>query len=356
MSGWRKTWSFGAGDTDVGAHEGHGETSETLERRFEVSGMPRLRVSNVSGATGISAGEPNEVLVRARKRVRGWSEERARRLLENVEIRMEQSGDEVLVEARLFQQERGWLELFRGGRVAVDFDIRVPREASVEASTVSGDLAVTGTRGPHDLRSVSGDVTIEDVQGPTQVRSVSGDINAARFAGRVEANSVSGEIAFSRSRVKMPDVVTVSGDVAIDALTLPESGAESRLKTVSGDIEVIVADANAEIGYSTVSGDAVVEVNARVEKVGKRDRKILIGEGGPRVRVKSVSGDLKVARSRTDGVDPEDEAAEAVPMGAPAPRRRGPSEAAREILARVARGELGVDDAASALDAARNGA
>lgn len=270
---------------------------------------------------------------------------------------MEQSGDEILVEPRLFQQERGWHDLFRGGRVAVDLDIRVPRETHVEAATVGGDLSVTGTRGQHELRSASGDVTIEDVQGPMQVRSVSGDINVTGFAGRVEANSVSGEIEFSRSRVKTPDVVTVSGDIAIDALTLPDDAGEARLKTVSGDIEVVIADANAEIGYSTVSGDAVVEIDARVEKAGKRDRKIVIGEGGPRVRVKTVSGDLKIARSREDGVGAEEHtAAEAMPMAAPAHARPQPSGTAREILEKVARGELSVDDAASALDAARSSA
>ena len=356
-----KKWYFGFGDMGVGMHHrehgGHAEASEVVEKRFEVSGMPRLRVGNVSGETDITVGPSNEVFIRARKRVHGWSEERARRLLENVEIRMEQSGEEIVVEPRLFQQERGWLDLFRGGRVAVDFDIRVPRETNIDANTVSGDLAVTGTRGQHEVRSVSGDVTIEDVQGPMQVRSVSGDINVTGFAGRVEANSVSGEIEFSRSKVKMPDVVTVSGDVAIDAVTLPDNDGESRLKTVSGDIEVVIAEANAEVGYNTVSGDAIVEVNARVEKTGKRDRKILIGEGGPRIRVKSVSGDLKVARSHDDGVEAEEhEAAEAMPMAAPAAERPQPSAAAREILERVARGELSVDDAASALDAARRSA
>lgn len=357
----RKKWYFGLGDVGFGVRGEHGSTaeaSEIVEKRFEVSGMPRLRVSNVSGETDITVGPGSEVAIRARKRVHGWSEDRAKRLLENVEIRMEQNGDEIVVEPRLFQQERGWHELFRGGRVAVDLDIRVPRESHVDANTVSGDLSVTGTRGQHDVRSVSGDVTIEDVQGPIQLRSVSGDITVAAFAGRVEANSVSGEIEFRRSRVRTPDVVTVSGDIALSAVTLPDGPAESRVKTVSGEVELVMADPDAEISYNTVSGDAVVEVSAQVEKTGKRDRRIVIGRGGPALRVKSVSGDLRVVRP-TDGVPGAEDAAdgahaEAVPsVVPPAPPAAEVPAMAREILQKVARGEMSVDDAAAALDEAR---
>lgn len=350
-----KKWSFGFGDMGPGMQGERAEASEIVEKRFEVAGIPRLRVSNVSGETDISVGASNEVFVRARKRVHGWSEDRARRLLENVEIRMEQDGDEIVVEPRLFQQERGWLELFRGGRVAVDLDVRVPRETHVEATTVSGDLSVTGTRGQHELKSVSGEVSIDDVQGPLRLRTVSGDITGTRFAGRVEANSVSGEIDFDRSRVRTPDIVTVSGDVSIHAASIGEDQGEGRVKTVSGDVGLVIADADAEIDHKTVSGDVVVEVAARVEKTSRRDRHIVIGNGGAaQFRVKTVSGDLKIRRAPGEAVESEETSGEAMPMGAPEPPPPPqPSAAAREILDRVARGELSVDDAAAQLDATR---
>jgi len=350
-----KKWYFGVGDMGIGAQGERAEASELVEKRFQVGDGPRLRVNNVSGETEITVGPPNEVFVRARKRVHGWSEERARRLLENVEVRMEQSGDEIVVEPRLFQQERAWMDLFRGGRVAVDLDIRVPRETNIDASTVSGDLSITGTRGQHEVKSVSGEVSIDDVQGPMLLRSVSGDVTASGYAGRVEANSTSGDVEFERSRVRTPDVVTVSGDVTIQSLSLPEDSAEGRVKTVSGDIDIVLADGDAEIDYKTVSGDAVVEVAATIEKEGRRDRRIVIGRGGTPFRVKTVSGDLKLRRSSDEAVEADESGAEAMPMGAPeaptAPPE--PSAAAREILEKVARGEIGVDDAAAALDATR---
>jgi hypothetical protein len=188
-----------------------------------------------------------------------------------------------------------------------------------------------------------------------QLRSVSGDISVSGFAGRLEANSVSGEIGLSRSRVRTPDVVTVSGDVEIDALSLPDGAEEARVKSVSGDIELVVTDADAEIGYNTVSGEAQVEVGARIEKLGKRDRRIVLGRGGPRLRVKTVSGDLKLRGPSGGAIETEAGAEEPIPRGAPkAPP--APSAAAKEILEKVARGEISVEDAAAALDEARRSA
>lgn len=342
--GWRSAFGI----------DGDSEASAAEEKRLTVSGTPRVRVGNVSGETGIEVGGAGEVVVRARKRVRGWSEDRARRLLENVEIRIEQDGDEIAIEPRLFEQERGWLDLLRGGRVAVDLEVRVPQETHVEASTVSGELRLRGTRGQTELRSVSGDVTIDDVQGPLRVRTVSGDLNVTEYSGQLEANSVSGDIDLERSRVRLKDVVTVSGDVTIDAAFTGEAGSEARLRTVSGDIDLTLGETDVEVGFHTMSGDADVDGAARVEKEGRRDRRIVFGQGRSRLRAKTVSGDLSVRLSReartsaaAEGADPE----ATVRMASPAMDVPGPGrEEARAILERLARGELSVDAAAVALD------
>lgn len=347
-------WYFGFGDMGAGMRSEEGrEESELVERRFEVAGMPKVRVRNVSGETAITVGAAGEVHVRARKRVHGWSEDRSKRLLQNVEVRMEQRGDEIVVEPHLYEQERGWLEMFRGGRVAVDLDIRVPRESQLDANTVSGDLSITGTRGPLETRSVSGEVGLDDVQGPLRLRVVSGDVRATAYAGQVEANSVSGEIRFERSRLRMPDIVTVSGDVEIEG-TLgagSDPDVEGRIKTVSGDVSLALADGGIDIEFRTLSGDVEADLpGARIEKEGRREWRIQAGGGGPRLRVKTVSGDLNVRPSREPApAAAEATAAEPIPTGAPG---AGGSEKqdVMEVLQRVARGELSVDDASAALD------
>jgi len=334
--------------------------SETVEQRFTFDRTPRLRVRNVSGETSISAtGAPGEIRVVARKRVSAGGEDRAKRLLQNLEIRMEQHGDELLVVPHLYEQERGWLDLFRGKRFRVDFDITVPRECAIDAQTVSGELSVEGVRGPVEIQTVSGDARLEDVQGPMRLKSVSGDVDCRRYVGHLEGNTVSGDVTLSGARLRSSLLHTVSGDVQLEAWLDPRK--EHRFKTISGDVELALAEPDASIDYRTASGAVECELLARIVRHGRTEYSIVVGAGRSRVGVKTVSGDLTVRATSAvtpDDAQPEESAPEAAST-ADAERTQPMDTASREevrsVLERLARGELGVDDAAAALDSARRG-
>jgi DUF4097 and DUF4098 domain-containing protein YvlB len=346
----------------VGMDDEESETHDQIvEKTFTVDGMPRLRVQNVSGETAIRAGEPGQVRVVARKRVKGGSPDRAKRLLENVEVRIEQRGNDIFVEPHLYEQERSWLDLFRGKKFRVDFEITVPRETAVNAQTVSGDLDLNGTRGPARLESVSGDVNIEDVQGPMRIKSVSGDVQCTDYAGAVEGSSVSGDVDI-RGRVRACELHTVSGDISVD-LEPEVGGRESRLKTISGDVEVGLLSSTCVCDYHTASGDLECDLPARIMREGRKDRTVVIGDGRTRLSVKTVSGDLtiKAASSsvREEPAAPRESAeAEAGPEGDRDLERTAamasPDTAkVRDLLERLARGEVSVEDVAARLDETR---
>jgi hypothetical protein len=334
--------------------------SETIEERFSFKQTPRLKVRNVSGETSVTAaGAAGEIRVVARKRVSASSEDRAKRLLQNLEVRMEKRGDELLVEPHLYEQERGWLDLFRGKRFRVDFDITVPSECAVDAQTVSGELSVEGVRGPIEIQSVSGDVRLEDVQGPMRLKSVSGDVDCRRYVGHLEGNAVSGDVTIAAARLRSSQLHTVSGDIQIEGRLDPQK--EHRFKTISGDVELALVEADATIEYRTASGDVECELPARIVRSGRKEYSVVIGAGRGHVGVKTVSGDLTVrgtSASTPDEVHAEeyvpDEAATA-DVERTQPMDMSSREEVRSVLERLARGELGVDDAAAALDAARRG-
>jgi hypothetical protein len=338
---------------------------QTIEKTFTVEGMPRLRVQNVSGETAIRVGEAGQVRVVAHKRVKGGSADRAKRLLENVEVIIEQKGNDIFVEPHLYEQERTWLDLFRGKRFRVDFEITVPRETAVNAQTVSGDLDLNGTRGPTRMESVSGDVNVADVQGPMRLKSVSGDVQCTDYVGAVEGSSVSGDVDI-RGRVRACELHTVSGDISVD-LDPEAGGRESRLKTISGDVEVGLLTSSCVCDYHTASGDLECEEPARIIREGRKDRTIIIGEGRGHLLVKTVSGDLTIkaasssvqeepiaardsAKAETD-VESESDAdrdpERTAPMAPPATAK------VRDLLERLAKGEVSVDEVAARLDEKR---
>lgn len=340
---------------DPGAPDGGEEHSETVEQRFSVGDSPRLHLRNVSGESRITVGSDGEVHVRARKRVRGASEDRAKRLLENVELRMEQDGDDVSVRPHLYEQDRGWLDLFRGGRVAVDFDIAVPRGSRIEATTVSGDLEVRGTRGALDVQSVSGDLTLADIHGSIRLKTVSGDASGSDLAGTLDANSVSGDLTFERCRIQGCDIVTVSGDVGLAGVLEP--GAEHRLKTISGDIVLALLGASYDVRFKTASGALECAFAAAVVHEGRRDKRIQVGDGAIHIAVKTVSGDLEL-RPGGEGAPDVSAASGAARADPEATVRIDPpagTGTARQILEQLARGDLDVEAAARALDDARLG-
>ena len=345
-------------DDDTETHD------QTIEKTFTVDAMPRVRVQNVSGEIAIRVGESGQVRVVAHKRVKGGSADRAKRLLENVEVRIEQKGNDIFVEPHLYEQERSWLDLFRGKRFRVDFEITVPRETAVNAQTVSGDLDLNGTRGPARVESVSGDVNIADVQGPMRLKSVSGDVQCTDYVGAIEGSSVSGDVDI-RGRVRSCELHTVSGDISVDLE--PEPGRESRLKTISGDVEVGLLTSSCVCDYHTASGDLECEEPARIIREGRKDRTIIIGEGRSHLTVKTVSGDLTIkaasssvreepaaARDSADAqADVESESEDDRDPERTAPMAPPTTAKVRDLLERLAKGEVSVDEVAAKLDETR---
>ncbi len=345
-------FSIDFGQLFGGAADGPDSAEETVERTFTVGGMPRLRVRNVSGVTRVRAGEAGQVKIVARKRVRGVSAERAKRQLENLEVRIEQRGDEIIVEPQLYEQERDWIALFQGKRFRVDFDIAVPTECTVDAQTVSGDLAVQGTRGPTAVQTVSGEVSVADLQGPLRVRSVSGEVAVDSYVGHLEGNSVSGGISLRGSRLRSTALHTVSGDIEVAGDL--EGGAEHHFKTISGDVELALAGASYAVDFNSASGDLDCEFEARIERHGRHGWTARIGDGGANVGVKTVSGDLTLRRSEGRMPAASAPADERSSDTARTERMESTTGAAvREVLERLARGELDVEGAAAALDDAR---
>jgi len=347
--------------------------SETATGEFVFDHMPRLRVRNISGETRVRVGDPGKITVVAKKHVNASSEDRAKRQLQNLEIRMEKNGDELRIEPHLYEQERGWIDLFRGKRFRVDFDITVPQECAVDAQTVSGDLAVSGVHGPLEVQCVSGEITIEDVQGPLRLKSVSGDVACRRYVGHVEGNTVSGDLHFDAVRVRSLQLHTVSGDV--DLVGVLEAAREHRLRTISGDIDLSLADPDLLVDFRTASGDLECDIPARVNRQSRKEYTVGLGDARGHVVAKTVSGDLTIRGTvidvpgeptteepsaarfdvgTGDAGDADIEAEGEVPPP-PGPMDAAANEQVRAVLEKLAKGELGVDDAAAALDAARKG-
>jgi hypothetical protein len=238
---------------------------DTWEWRGTLAEGRTVFLHNVNGEVRFETGTGDAVEVRAVKRWRRGDPDDVR-----IEARQSGSGDgNILICA--FWNERATCDEdgYRGsnnnrrwtGRdndVSVEFTVRVPAYARVEANTVNGAIR------------------IEEVAGTVRARTVNGGIEARSTRGRVYANTVNGSI-------------TVSGH-------MDERGVE--YTTVNGSITIeLPGNANADVDLSTVNGRIATEFPITFDgTIDPRRIRAEIGAGGATLRARTVNGSIRLKK------------------------------------------------------------
>ena len=145
------------------------------------------------------------------------------------------------------------------GRASMNLEIRLPSNVEIDASSVSGNVAVSGAQGDVRAGSVSGDIRLDGLRATSiEARTVSGEISAA-----VESLTGSGSLSFK----------SVSGDVKLD---LPRN-------------------LDADLSMSSVSGQLDSEFQMTLGgRTSRRRIEARIGRGGRELNLTTVSGDVRL--------------------------------------------------------------
>ena len=159
----------------------------------------------------------------------------------------------------------------------ISFDISVPRNFSLELSSVNG-----------------GGITIENVSGDLEVSNVNGKITLTNISGAAVANTVNGDIKATFNRVSANKPMAFSnlnGDIDV---TLPANARVSaKMKSEWGEIYTdfdmnIDRSGEGEVNTSSDSDSYKVSVNNWI--YGN------INGGGPEYLFKSMRGDIYIRK------------------------------------------------------------
>ena len=227
----------------------------------------------------------------------------------HVEVRRD-SGADVFVEVRdgvllVSQPEPDMAPIERlvkmfteGKRHRCTVAITAPPACEVEVTGVSSDVVASGFEGGTRVKTVSGDVTLSTLRHEVDVKTVSGAIEAKNIAAGLKVKTVSGDVAVVDGACKWVDAKSVSGDVLLH-LDLDPTGTYD-ISTVSGDVAVrTIAEPNLSLDMSSISGRLSTDFGVNWEHApGRRRMSHTIGEGGARLWVKTVSGDLRMLKGR----------------------------------------------------------
>jgi DUF4097 and DUF4098 domain-containing protein YvlB len=311
-------------------------SDETIEKSFQVSGQTRLVISNIRGSVTIQPGEANVIEVKAVKHG-GFDNG-------NFTVEMNQDPDgTVRVETR---NKESWFG-FISHPPKVDYSVHVPQGTKIDASGVSNNLNVSNLEGEFKLKTVSGDIELTNLTGPFKFRAVSGAISGSQLSGALELGTVSGRAKILESNFPSADANTVSGDLILQT---PIAAGPYQFSSVSGAVRMLVpAQTHCNAELNSVSGSIRSSLPVNSSTLGHGFKTAQLGEGGTLVRLKSVSGSLvfEVEGVPVTTVSSKSTDERAAPVSPPSPSSVPPTAplSTEEILQRIERGEMTVDEA-----------
>jgi hypothetical protein len=323
---------------------------------FETPGPARLSLSSIRGEVFIRASAQPSSTMRIQVVKHTGSGD-----AENTQIEVVQEDDGLVrVETRFREHISGlgWLSGLLGGGhpCRVTYTVDTPADCSVNLRCVSSDAEVTGLQGDLKFDTVSGDLSLNDLQGEITGKTVSGDVKARGITSRsLKLDSVSGDLKFESSRLEAVRGKTISGDIRLET---PLAGGDYRFSTISGSVRLIVPrDTRCSLEASSLSGAIHSSLPVTRTESGRRKRMDVQG-GGTRIELHSTSGDLYLTTSSEfeyaeDDVpaaqhDFETQAhyqAQQETHSASNPEPVSVPLSRQEILDRIERGELSVEDA-----------
>lgn len=174
----------------------------------------------------------------------------------------------------------------RSDHVSVDYTVTVPSSASVDVKSISGNIKVSSLQGAVRAETVSGNV----VTGSTprlMAKSISGDVDLSDAGADADltASSVSGTVRAKNLKARALDLGTISGDVVLTDITCDRLG----VKSISGSVE-----------YSgTLAKNGRYDVNAHSGTV----RLTLSGSTGFELTASTFSGSIRSELPLTLGGD-----------------------------------------------------
>ena len=203
------------------------------------------------------------------------------------------------------------LRMLRGERRCQAIQVTLPRGTRVRVETASGDVRAVGIAGDQRYRTVSGDVDVE-TPGRVDLETVSGDARLRSATLLAQARTVSGDLDVAAPTIVALQARTTSGDMTVAGSF--DGAGPFALETVSGNVAVRPVGP-LRVEGTTVTGDVRSSLPHRSGgSVGRRT--IELGEGGPVVGFRSISGDLRVDADRDRPAVPD---VPAMPAAAEAP-------------------------------------
>jgi DUF4097 and DUF4098 domain-containing protein YvlB len=297
--------------------------SGAFDRSFTVTAPIRLELSNASGNVTITGSTDNKVHIHGDARASGMGFDSPQKRIDAIvgAPPVEQKGDTIRIGK----------DLGKIHNVSIAYRIEVPHDTEVSTQVASGSLDISNVRGPVKVDSASGSIKVNNVDRQTTLNTLSGSIDAQNIGDDLRASSASGSVSVSKikgdvrisalsgeTQIIGPggrvDADTASGGVEVQGATRdvkahavsgtvnvqgnPGDTSYWDLKTASGVVHLgVPTNANFRFSAEAISGQIKTDVPIVIEEQGKHSLRARMGNGGGRVEVHTISGEIRVSAS-----------------------------------------------------------
>ena len=296
-------------------------STESQVHSFDVGSPAKLVVKNIRGQITLVPGEEGKVKVEVITHLGDGNPD-------YTEIELNQDADGTV--RAVVRMPDAVFGIFNRKPLRVDFKIEAPVRTDMRVKVVSGSIDARGFEGDLDFGTVSGSLDLADLSGRLDLDSVSGKIKGSGLKGNANLSVVSGRIEMRDCDFPSMKASTVSGKAELQT-RLGEG--PYKISAVSGSLLLVVPeDSSCVVRASAVSGKFFTDLDVRQSHVSRGRWDVSIGEGGPEVKMKAVSGKMRLLSSF--------DASGSVPGQVQMSHGQR-----KDVLSRLSEGEISVEDA-----------
>jgi len=282
-----------------------------VEKTFAVQPGGTFRALTQGGDIKISTGDVSEVRIVAQQTFRTDSEKEADAVLADLTLKLEQQGNDVIAEARYEKKAANWFGHWPP--VTVSYTVTLPRQFHADVKTSGGDIQIGDLKGNVMARTSGGDLHFAKIDGEVDASTSGGDVHLEEGTARAKLHTSGGDIRVIRAGGPT-SVSTSGGDIELQSveelLEAHTSGGDivatitgpikqdTELGTSGGEVIVNVKKSLSFLLDASTSGGEVdaAGLTLTIEKggVGKHRLSGSVNGGGPRLKLRSSGGDIKV--------------------------------------------------------------
>jgi DUF4097 and DUF4098 domain-containing protein YvlB len=280
--------TLAACDLTVGA----ADFSTREEKKFTVTGPPRVELTTFDGSIEVRGWDKPEVLVEVEKRGNDQA------AVDMIQVKATQTGNTITVEIpKVVSSSR----VVFGRSPSASLVVSVPMQSILKLDSGDGSVVIRRVNGTINVRTADGSVHVTEAKGDLLVRTGDGSIEAAEIDGHVDVETTDGSITIDGT-LRSVHAGSGDGSIALTARKGSAMDADWDAATGDGSIDVRVPDGfGAQVDAASSDGRVQIEklagLNDRREDGESRDRSSArgsIGGGGKVLKLRTGSGSISL--------------------------------------------------------------